>query len=69
MNESFFYICVALIFVFSLTLLRDEIIFGRKTIKEMIITFPFLILIEFSHFGGSCAGLLKFRILKKSIIN
>lgn len=63
-NKVFLYLSFALFLVFSISLLREEIIFEKKSSKEIIITFPFLIFIEFSHFGGSLAGLLKFRVLK-----
>lgn len=61
-DKLFFYLFLVLFLIFSLSLLRDEIIFGKKSIKEMIIAFPFLIIIELSHFIGSMAGLAKFRV-------
>ena len=68
MNKLFLYLSLVLFLVFSLSLLRDEIIFNKKSIKEIIITFPFLIVIEFSHFAGSVVGLVKFKALKRLII-
>jgi glycosyltransferase involved in cell wall biosynthesis len=68
-NGIFSYISFAFFLVFSFSLLRDELIFNKKSLKEIIITFPFLIFIEFTHFGGSIAGMWKFRVLKHSIIN
>lgn len=69
MNKLFLYISLVLFSLFTLSLVRDEIIFNSKTIREIIVTFPLLILIEFSHFGGSVAGLLKFRVLRTTITN
>jgi glycosyltransferase involved in cell wall biosynthesis len=59
------YLSLSLFLVFSLSLLRDEIIFKAKSIREIIITFPFLIFVEIAHFWGSCIGLIKFRILRQ----
>jgi glycosyltransferase involved in cell wall biosynthesis len=47
----------------ALSLLRDEMLFGQKTFKEILITFPLLIFIELSHLAGALAGLIKFRLL------
>jgi len=47
----------------ALSLLRDEVLFGQKTFKEILVTFPLLIVIEFSHLAGALAGLIKFRLL------
>lgn len=66
MSKLFLYLSFFLLLAFSFSLLRDEIIFKAKSTIEIIITFPFLIFIEFSHFWGSCIGLIKFRILKKA---
>ena len=63
----FLCLSLSLFLVFSLSLLRDEIIFKAKSIREIIITFPLLIFIELLHFLGSCVGLVKFRFFKKSI--
>ena len=63
-NKLFLYFFLLLFLIFSLSLLRDEIIFKKKSIEEILLTFPFLIFIEFAHFGGSFAGLVKFRVLK-----
>jgi GT2 family glycosyltransferase len=60
------YVFLFFFFIFSLSLLRDEILFKRKTFKEIILTFPILIFIEFAHFGGSLAGLIRFRLLRKA---
>lgn len=60
-DKLFLYLFLVLFLIFSLSLLRDEMIFGKKSIKEMMIAFPFLIMIELSHFMGSVAGLVKFR--------
>ncbi|MDY6853884.1 MAG: glycosyltransferase family A protein [Thermodesulfobacteriota bacterium] len=68
-GESNFFMyssCVCFI-IFCFGLLRDEVMFGKKNIKEIVITFPFLIFIEFAHFFGSIMGLLKFRVLKDII--
>jgi glycosyltransferase involved in cell wall biosynthesis len=65
----FLYFSLFLFLVFSSSLLRDEFIFNKKSLKEIIITFPFLIFIEFFHFGGSLVGLFEFRVLKRSILN
>jgi len=59
------YFSLALLMVFFVSLLRDELLFGRKNIIDILITLPFLIFIEFFHFAGSCAGLIKFRILNQ----
>jgi len=61
----FSYLSLFLFLTFCLSLLRDEIIFKTKSFKEIIITFPFLIFIEFSHFLGSCMGVVKFRFSLK----
>jgi len=50
-NKIFLYLSLVLFSVFSFSLLRDEIIFKKKSIEELIITFPFLIVIEFAHFA------------------
>jgi GT2 family glycosyltransferase len=65
MSKSFLYLSFFLFLVFSFSLLQDEIIINAKSIREIIITFPFLIFIEFSHFLGSCVGLVNFRLLRK----
>lgn len=67
MSKLFLYISLILFLVFSFSLLRDEIIFKKKSIQEIMTTLPFLIIIEFSHFWGSCIGMLKFRILKRDV--
>ena len=66
LNKIFIYLSLLLLLGFSLSLLRDEIIFKRKSIQEIMITFPLLIFIEFSHFWGSVVGLVKFRVLKRT---
>lgn len=66
-NKIFLYLSLALVFIFSISLLRDEILFKKKTLTEIIITFPFLLFFEFSHFCGSLAGLLKFRVFKTPV--
>lgn len=63
-----FYLSLLLLAISSLSLLRDEFLFKTKNIREIIITFPFLILTEFSHFIGAFVGLVKFRILKRRIL-
>ncbi len=66
-NIFFLYVPLVLFLLFSASLFRDEIIFGRKNTIELIMTFPFLISIELFHFAGSCVGLVKFRFLNQSI--
>ena len=66
-NISFSYLSLFLFSTFCFSLLSDEIIFKAKSVREILITIPFLIFIEFFHFWGSCVGLLKFRVLKKSL--
>lgn len=60
---------VVLFLVVSFSLLRDEMLYKTKSLNDLIKTFPFLILIEFSHFYGSLVGLFKFRIFAKTIEN
>ena len=62
----FSYLSFLLFLTFCLSLLRDEIIFKAKSIKEIMVTFPFLIFIEVFHFWGSCIGMFKFRFFLKS---
>ena len=59
------YFSLALIMVFFASLFRDEVLFGRKNIFDILLTSPFLIFIELFHFAGSCAGIVKFRILNR----
>lgn len=66
-NRLFLYISLMLFIVFSISLLRDEIIFKGKNVREILLTLPFLIFIEFSHFWGSLIGMLKFRIIKRDL--
>jgi len=61
----FFYLVLMLFSVFCLSLLREELLFHEKNIQEIIITFPYLLVIEFVHFLGSCAGLVTFRIMRR----
>ncbi len=68
LTKIFLYLSLILFLVFTCSLIRDEIIFN-KTIREILYTLPLLILVEFAHFGGSIAGLLKFRVLKTTIGN
>jgi glycosyltransferase involved in cell wall biosynthesis len=65
-TKFFLYISLILFLVFLSSLLRDEIIFHHNINKNMIISFPFLILIELFHFAGSCAGVVKFRFHKEA---
>lgn len=67
-SKVFVYLSLLLFILFLMSLLKDEFLFGAKTVKEIMVTFPFLIFIELSHFLGSVAGLAKFRILRQSII-
>ncbi len=67
-NLSLLYFSLVLFIVFSAGLFRDEIIFGRKNIIDIITISPFLIFIELFHFAGSCAGLIKFRLLNRSVM-
>lgn len=62
MNKLFLYLSLLIFSVSSLYLLLEEIKFNKKSVKELIITFPFLVFIEFFHFAGSIAGLVKFRV-------
>lgn len=64
-NKMFIYPAIVLFSIFSLSLLYEEILFNEKNIMEMIVTFPFLVFIEFVHFAGACSGVARFRILKK----
>jgi len=64
-SKLFLYLSLFLLLVFFISVLRDEIIFKAKSAREIIITFPFLVLIELSHFWGSCVGFIKFRVLEK----
>jgi GT2 family glycosyltransferase len=50
------------ILVFLLSLLREEFIFSAKTLWEMLLTFPFIVMIEIAHVAGSCSGLARFVI-------
>ncbi len=59
------YLTLILFSIFCLSLLREELMFQEKDIKEIILTFPFLLIIEFAHFLGSCAGLVTFRIIRR----
>lgn len=63
-SKFFLYISLILFLGFLFSLLRDEIMFHQHITKNVIISFPFLILIELFHFAGSCAGVVKFRFLK-----
>jgi GT2 family glycosyltransferase len=63
MNKSFLYASLFLFSVASLYLVLEEIKFNKKTVKEIIFTFPFRVFIELFHFAGAMAGLLKFRLL------
>jgi len=65
-SKFFLYISLILFSGFLFSLLRDEIIFHHHINKNVIISFPFLILIELFHFAGSCAGIVKFRFLKEA---
>lgn len=67
LNNIFLYAFLLLTSAFLSSILRDEKIFGAKTTKEIILTFPFLVFIEFSHFWGSIVGLLEFRVFRKTI--
>ncbi len=66
MNLSLLYFSLVLFIVFLGGLLRDEFIFGRKNVIDIMAISPFLIFIELFHFAGSCAGLIKFRLLNQS---
>jgi glycosyltransferase involved in cell wall biosynthesis len=48
-------------------LLRDEIMYRAKSVKELLLTFPIIILIEFSHFWGAVVGVMKFRLMKPTL--
>lgn len=49
--------------VFLAGLLREELLFAQKTVAEIAVTLPFLIIIEFAHFAGSCTGVAQFHVL------
>lgn len=63
-HKLFSFLSLGLILVFTLSLFRDEIIFRKKSIVEILLTFPFLVFIELAHFWGTLAGLAKFRVPK-----
>ncbi|MFP4082058.1 MAG: glycosyltransferase family 2 protein [Candidatus Aminicenantes bacterium] len=62
LHRFFSILSVGLFLVFALSLFRDEILFKKKTIGEILLTFPFLVFIELAHFWGSLAGFIKFRV-------
>ena len=64
-DQSFPSLVFILCLIVSASLLRDELIFDAKSIKEIIITFPFLFFIELFHFAGSIAGFIRYRMLSK----
>ena len=55
-----FFSCLFTIVLMSI--LRDEVLYRAKNLTEIILTFPFLLFVEFAHFFGSLVGLLKFRL-------
>jgi GT2 family glycosyltransferase len=63
MNQTFLYVFLFLFSVASFYLVLEEIKFNKKTVKEIILTFPFRVFIELFHFAGAMAGILKFRVL------
>ena len=63
-DQSFLSLVFILCLIVSASLLRDELIFNAKSIKEIIVTLPFLIFVELSHFAGSIAGLVRYRVLQ-----
>ncbi|MFC1815022.1 glycosyltransferase family 2 protein [Thermodesulfobacteriota bacterium] len=65
MHNLLLYLSFFLFFVSSFYLLLEEITFNRKSVKEILVTFPFIIFIEFFHFAGAIAGLIKFRVFKR----
>ena len=65
MNKSFLYVSLFLFSVASFYLVLEEIKFNKKTVKEIIFTFPYRVIIELFHFAGAMAGLMKFRILRR----
>lgn len=64
LHKLFLLLSLGLFLVFALSLFRDEILFKKKTIVEILITFPFLVFIELAHFWGSLVGFIKFRVLE-----
>jgi glycosyltransferase involved in cell wall biosynthesis len=62
----FLYAALLCFLVFLLSLLRDELIFAAKSVKELVLTFPFLVMLELVHFAGSCSGVVRFIILSKN---
>ena len=65
MNQFYLFVSLFLFFVASFYLLLEEIKFNKKTVKEILLTFPFLVFIELFHFAGAMAGLIKFRIFNR----
>jgi GT2 family glycosyltransferase len=63
LHKLFLFLPVGLFVVFALSLFRDEIIFKKKTIAEILLTFPLLVFIELAHFWGSLVGSIKFKVL------
>lgn len=61
------FVFLSLFLVFALSLFRDEIIFKKKRFEEILLTFPFLVFIEFAHFWGSLVGFIKFRVQKNPV--
>jgi len=64
MHPMLLIVLLSLFSLFIVSIFRDELLFKTKTLKEIIITFPFLVFVELAHFSGAFVGFLKFRLLK-----
>lgn len=64
-QSVFLFLSVFFFLLFLFSLLRDEFLFQQKTRMEILVTFPFLVFIEFAHFGGALAGVMKFYLLER----
>ncbi|MFC2141382.1 glycosyltransferase [Acidobacteriota bacterium] len=64
-SSLFVYPVLISFLLFGSILVHDEFIFRTKNNREILTTFPFLLFIEFAHFAGSLAGLVKFWLLKR----
>jgi glycosyltransferase involved in cell wall biosynthesis len=65
-RAGFLYFSALCMLAFLSSLVREEILFSAKTFWETLVTFPFLIVLEFAHAAGSCAGFVKFVLLPHS---
>ena len=67
-HKLFLFLSAFLFLALAASLLKDEIDYKNNNIREIVQTFPFLFFIEFAHFAGSVAGLLKFRVFKPPLL-